>query len=144
MSDRDKDAENTGAGPLDHSAGRQLGSARPRLLPSDRAFLAALLHRLPRDMLGRFRLLIRPDTVLRWHRNLLARRHAASSRPRRPVLGPKGQIRHQGGVTDMPGLYVIGTKFLRRRKSTLIDGVGDDARDLSNHLARHLASLSVH
>jgi len=61
-----------------------------------------------------------------------------------PVLGPKGQIRHQGGVTDMPGLYVIGTKFLRRRKSTLIDGVGDDARDLSNHLAQHLASLSVH
>ena len=61
-----------------------------------------------------------------------------------PVLDPKGQIRHRGGVTDMPGLYVIGTKFLRRRKSTLIDGVGDDARDLSNHLARHLGSLSVH
>jgi putative flavoprotein involved in K+ transport len=61
-----------------------------------------------------------------------------------PVLDPKGQIRHQGGVTDMPGLYVIGTKFLRRRKSTFIDGVGDDARDLSNHLAQHLGSLSVH
>ena len=65
---------------------RQLGKARPRLLPSDRAFLAALLHRLPRDVLGRFRLLIRPDTVLRWHRDLLARRHAARSRPRRPGL----------------------------------------------------------
>ena len=64
---------------------RQLGKARPRLLPSDRAFLAALLHRLPRDVLGRFRLLIRPDTVLRWHRDLLARRHAARSRPRRPA-----------------------------------------------------------
>ena len=61
-----------------------------------------------------------------------------------PVLDPKGQIRHQGGVTDMPGLYVIGTKFLRHRKSTFIDGVGDDARDLSNHLAQHLGSLSVH
>ena len=35
-------------------------------------------------MLGRFRLLLRPDTVLRWHRDLLARRHAARSRPRRP------------------------------------------------------------
>jgi putative transposase len=27
---------------------------------------------------------VRPDTVLRWHRNLLARRHAARSRPRHP------------------------------------------------------------
>ena len=61
-----------------------------------------------------------------------------------PVLDPKGQIRHQGGVTDMPGLYVIGTKFLRRRKSAFIDGASDDARDLSNHLAQHLGSLSVH
>jgi len=35
-------------------------------------------------VLGRFRLLVQPETVLRWHRDLLARRHAASSRPRRP------------------------------------------------------------
>jgi hypothetical protein len=29
-------------------------------------------------------------------------------------------------------------QFLRRRKSALIDGAGDDARDLSGHLARYL------
>ena len=63
---------------------RQLGKTRPRLLPSDRAFVAALLHRLPRDVLGRFRLLVQPETVLRWHRDRLVRRHAARSRPRRP------------------------------------------------------------
>ena len=63
---------------------RQLGTTRPRFCPGDRAFLAALLHRLPRDVLGRFRLLVRPETVLRWHRDLLARRHAARSRPNRP------------------------------------------------------------
>jgi putative flavoprotein involved in K+ transport len=52
-----------------------------------------------------------------------------------PVLEPKGYIRHDGGVvTDSPGLYVIGMPFLRRRKSTLIDGVGEDARDVSAHL----------
>ena len=62
---------------------RQLGNARPRLTPADRMFLAALLHRLPRDVLGRFRLLVRPETLLRWHRDILARRHAAMSRPRR-------------------------------------------------------------
>ena len=47
---------------------RQPGPARPRLLPGDRAFLAALLHWLPQDALNRFRLLVRPETVLRWHR----------------------------------------------------------------------------
>ncbi|MFD0575021.1 helix-turn-helix domain-containing protein [Dactylosporangium darangshiense] len=30
------------------------------------------------------RLLVLPDTVLRWHRDLLARRRAAQSRPKRP------------------------------------------------------------
>jgi putative flavoprotein involved in K+ transport len=32
----------------------------------------------------------------------------------------------------------MGTPFLRRRKSSLIDGAGDDARDLSAHLAAYL------
>jgi transposase len=35
-------------------------------------------------MLRRLRLLVRPDTVLRWHRDLVAHRHAAQSRPKRP------------------------------------------------------------
>ena len=53
-----------------------------------------------------------------------------------PVLDHKGNIRHDGGVvTESPGLYVLGLTFLRRRKSSLIDGVGEDARDLSAHLA---------
>ena len=30
------------------------------------------------------RLLVCPDTVLRWHRDLVSKRHAARSRPRRP------------------------------------------------------------
>jgi hypothetical protein len=41
-----------------------------RRVTDDQAFLAALLHRLPRDVLRRVRLLVRPDTVLRWHRDL--------------------------------------------------------------------------
>ncbi len=55
-----------------------------------------------------------------------------------PVLDRKGQIRHDGGVVCSPGLYVMGLQFLRRRKSVLIDGAGDDARDLSEHLAAYL------
>jgi len=55
-----------------------------------------------------------------------------------PVLDAKGRIRHDGGVVPSPGLYVMGLQFLRRRKSALIDGAGDDARDLSAHLADYL------
>jgi transposase InsO family protein len=84
VSDRDKNVEILALRHQITVLERQLSKVRPRFSPIDRIFLAALLHRLPRDMLGRFRLLIRPETVLRWHRDLLARRHAARSRPRRP------------------------------------------------------------
>jgi putative flavoprotein involved in K+ transport len=57
-----------------------------------------------------------------------------------PILDRKGRVRHDGGVTESPGMYLMGMPFLRRRKSTLIDGAGDDARDLSTHLAAYLDS----
>ena len=60
-----------------------------------------------------------------------------------PVLDRKGYLRHDGGVVDAPGMYVLGMPFLRRRKSSLIDGVGDDARDLSAHLASYLRERVV-
>ncbi len=56
-----------------------------------------------------------------------------------PVFDRKGQVRHDGGVVESPGMYLMGMPFLRRRKSSLIDGAGDDARDLSAHLAAYLA-----
>lgn len=83
-SDRDKDVEILALRHQTTVLERQLGEGRPRFDPSDRAFLAALLHQLSPDVLRRLRLLVRPDTVLRWHRDLLARRHAARSRPTRP------------------------------------------------------------
>jgi putative flavoprotein involved in K+ transport len=52
-----------------------------------------------------------------------------------PVLDERGEVRHEGGVTASPGLYVLGLYFMRRRKSSLIDGVGDDARELAAHIA---------
>ena len=61
-----------------------------------------------------------------------------------PVLDHKGNIRHDGGVvTEAPGLYVLGLPFLRRRKSSLMDGAGDDTRELSAHLAAHLGARSA-
>jgi putative flavoprotein involved in K+ transport len=56
-----------------------------------------------------------------------------------PVLDERGEIRHEGGITPVPGLYVIGLHFLRRRKSSFIDGVGADARDLAAHIAGRMA-----
>ena len=52
-----------------------------------------------------------------------------------PVFDRKGMVRHDGGVVASQGVYLMGVPFVRRRKSTLIDGAGDDARDLSDHLA---------
>jgi putative flavoprotein involved in K+ transport len=57
-----------------------------------------------------------------------------------PVVDRKGQLRHDGGVVDAPGLYAIGLPLLRRRKSTFIHGAEDDARDLIDHLAGYLAN----
>ncbi len=60
-----------------------------------------------------------------------------------PVFDRKGRLRHDGGVVESPGMYLMGIPFLRRRKSSLIDGAGDDARDLSAHLAAHLDGRTV-
>jgi len=55
------------------------------------------------------------------------------------ILDRKGLIRHDGGVvTEVPGMYLMGMPFLRKRKSSLIDGAGDDAEFLSSHLASYL------
>ena len=88
VSDRDKDVEILA---LRHQLAvleRQLGATKVRFTAPDRAFLAALLHRLTPEALRRMRLLVRPDTVLRWHRDLIAGRRAARSRPKRPGRPP--------------------------------------------------------
>ena len=60
-----------------------------------------------------------------------------------PVFDRKGMVRHDGGVVSSQGVYLMGVPFVRRRKSTLIDGAGDDARDLSDHLALYLRQNSA-
>jgi putative flavoprotein involved in K+ transport len=35
-------------------------------------------------------------------------------------------------------LYLVSANFLRRRKSSFIDGAGDDARELCAHLVGYL------
>lgn len=57
-----------------------------------------------------------------------------------PVIDEKGRLRHEGGVLDSPGLYALGLPLLRRRRSTFISGIEDDARAVIDHLAKNLPS----
>lgn len=59
-----------------------------------------------------------------------------------PVFDHRGRLRHDGGVTSWPGLYVLGLPLLRRRRSTYIDGAGADTADLVAHLANSLKEAS--
>jgi putative flavoprotein involved in K+ transport len=47
------------------------------------------------------------------------------------VLDPDGEIVHEGGVTPVEGLYLLGRNFQRRRSSHFIGGVGADAAFLA-------------
>jgi putative flavoprotein involved in K+ transport len=60
-----------------------------------------------------------------------------------PVLDRKGRIRHDGGVVATTGMYVLGLPFMRRRKSSFIDGAGDDAAELAAHLNQNLARAAA-
>jgi len=48
------------------------------------------------------------------------------------------RVVHDGGVGAIPGLYFLGLPFMRRRKSSFIDGVGPDATELVEHLRSRL------
>jgi hypothetical protein len=63
------------------------GGARPRITTADRAFQAAAARVLSRDRWRSF--LVRPDTLVRWHREFSRRRRRRRSRtPGRPPLDP--------------------------------------------------------
>jgi putative transposase len=59
---------------------RQIG--RPRFAPDDRVIVSALARVLGRDRWSIF--LVRPDTLLRWHRRLVANHWTYPHRPGRP------------------------------------------------------------
>jgi putative transposase len=57
---------------------------RPRLDWADRAMLAGLVRPLPRP--SQYRLFIRPETLLRWHQDLVRRRWSYPHRRGRPAV----------------------------------------------------------
>ena len=54
------------------------------------------------------------------------------------VLDAKGRLRHDGGAVDSPGMYVLGLPVLRRRRSTFLHGIDDDASAVVEHLTARL------
>jgi putative transposase len=84
VSERDENTEILVLGHQVTLLQRQLGDQRVMMTPSDRFILGASLSPLPRAALRRLHLIVRPDTVLRWHRDLLKRRHARAARRARP------------------------------------------------------------
>jgi putative flavoprotein involved in K+ transport len=60
-----------------------------------------------------------------------------------PVVNEKGYLRHDGGIVEAPGMYALGLPVLRRRKSSFIHGIEDDARELMDHLAGYLANTAA-
>jgi putative flavoprotein involved in K+ transport len=52
------------------------------------------------------------------------------------ALDERGELRQRGGITPVPGLFVVGMHFQRRRNSAFIDGVGADAAFVADRIAR--------
>jgi len=61
---------------------------------------------------------------------------------RLPVLDADGMPRHERGVLPSePGLYFVGLPFLTRFASALVGGVGRDAGEMVEHVARALSPV---
>ena len=73
---------------------RQLGGRRLRLTDDDRRQLAARAYRLGRQALREIATIVTPDTLLRWHRQLIARKwtYAKTGTRRRGVLAEIRQL----------------------------------------------------
>ena len=73
---------------------RQLGGRRLRLTDDDRRKLAARAYRLGRRALREVATIVTPDTLLRWHRQLIARKwtYAKTGTRRRSVLAEIRQL----------------------------------------------------
>ncbi len=57
-----------------------------------------------------------------------------------PVLDEQGELVHRGGITPAPGLYAMGLRYMRRRRSHFISGCGVDAEEIAQDIAALLGT----
>ena len=67
-------------------------------------------------------------------------RYAFADWVRLPVLDHEGTPRHIRGVTEFPGLYFLGLRWLYKFKSSFIHGVDEDAEYLAEQIVARAAS----
>jgi transposase InsO family protein len=112
----------------------QLGRRRLRLNDDQRRRLAVLGQRLGRGVLRRVATIVTPDTILRWHRELIARKWTyARQRPGRPAA--RAEIRRlvvrmatenpSWGYTRMQGaLKNVGHRVARSTIASILKAEG--------------------
>jgi putative transposase len=95
---------------------------QPRPTRADRAFLAALSRSMPRVAWAGFP--VKPETLLRWHRQLVARRWTYAASGSRPAAARV--IAAHADPAPRPGEPALGIQTHRRRTQGLGDhGVRD-------------------
>src|SRR5262245_58293940 len=100
---------------------RQLGTPRLRLTDDDRRRLAVRAHRLGRQALHQVATIVTPETLLRWHRHLIARKWTYARGPsRRRVLANMRRLvvrmaedNPTWGSYEGPPMRALGVKALR-------------------------------
>lgn len=59
-----------------------------------------------------------------------------------PVFNENGIVQHSNGISDIEGLYFLGLPWLRKRKSGIILGIGEDAEFILERLLIHFRKVS--
>ena len=109
---------------------------RPRLDWADRAFLAILLAVIPKARQHGLRLLVTPDTILRWHRDIVRRRWAARSK--RGMTGRPATSRNIRALVLRLGRYAEAIPLHEQALAALERVLGPDhpyTLDSRNNLA---------
>jgi hypothetical protein len=102
---------------------RQVGGRRLRLTDDDRRRLAARAYRLGRRALREIATIVTPDTLLRWHRQLIARKWTYTTKQTRRV-GVLADIRQLVAriAKENPTWDTRGSKVRSRISGTTSDG----------------------
>ena len=61
-----------------------------------------------------------------------------------PGVLHEGRVAHRRGVTDVPGLYLLGLSWQRTRGSALLGFVNDDAAHLAHHIVDYQSAATRH
>jgi putative flavoprotein involved in K+ transport len=59
-----------------------------------------------------------------------------------PLLGSRGEPKHERGIAALPGIYFLGLPWLSKMNSSFLSGVADDAARLADHIERSVRAAA--